>query len=113
MPGEGWLPPVVGLLRLDNAQFLAATRESAAAMKKTQAEGKGAYATLGAGAEKALKAISVASGVAAVASIMLATEFDSAMERVHTQAGASQAEVEKMSGAMLRSEEHTSELQSR
>src|SRR6266496_1259655 len=70
-------------------------------MKRTQAEGKGAYATLGAGAEKALKAISVASGVAAVASIMLATKFDSAMERVHTQAGASQAEVEKMSGAML------------
>jgi TP901 family phage tail tape measure protein len=101
MAGEGWLPPVVGLLRLDNAQFLAATRESTAAMKTTQAEGKGAYATLGAGAEKALKAISVASGVAAVASIMLATKFDSAMERVHTQAGASQAEVEKMSGAML------------
>src|SRR6266536_3078903 len=70
-------------------------------MRKTQAEGKGAYATLGAGAEKALKAISVASGVAAVASIMLATKFDAAMERVHTQAGASQAEVEKMSGAML------------
>ncbi len=101
MAGEGWLPPVVGLLRLDNAQFLAATRESTAAMKRTQAEGKGAYATLGAGAEKALKAISVASGVAAVASIALATKFDSAMERVHTQAGASQAEVEKMSGAML------------
>src|SRR6266508_3061067 len=36
-----------------------------------------------------------------VASIMLATKFDAAMERVHTQAGASQAEVEKMSGAML------------
>src|SRR6266540_2981902 len=80
---------------------MAATRESGAAMRKTQAEGKGAYATLGAGAEKALKAISVASGVAAVASIMLATKFDAAMERVHTQAGASQAEVEKMSGAML------------
>src|SRR6266487_4047477 len=80
---------------------MAASRESVGAMKKTQAEGKGAYATLGAGAEKALKAISVASGVAAVASIMLATKFDAAMERVHTQAGASQAEVEKMSGAML------------
>ncbi len=101
MPGEGWLPPVVGLLRLDNAQFLAATRESTAAMKTTQAEGKGAYATLGAGAEKALKAISVASGIAAVASIALATKFDSAMERVHTQAGAAQAEVEKMGPALL------------
>src|SRR6266540_2446022 len=50
---------------------------------------------------KALKGIAIASGGAAVASIKLATEFDSAMERVHTQAGASQAEVEKMSGAML------------
>src|SRR6266536_3091911 len=80
---------------------MAATRESTAAMKRTQAEGKGAYAGLGAGAEKALKAISVASGAAAVASIVLATKFDSAMERVHTQAGASQAEVEKMSGALL------------
>jgi len=89
------------LLRLDNAQFLAATRESTAAMKTTQAEGKGAYATLGAGAEKALKAISVASGIAAVASIALATKFDSAMERVHTQAGAAQAEVEKMGPALL------------
>src|SRR6266545_7415568 len=100
MPGD-FLPPLVGILRLNNAQFMAATRESGAAMKKTQAEGKGAYATLGAGAEKALKGIAIASGVAAVASIKLATEFDSAMERVHTQAGASQAEVEKMSGAML------------
>src|SRR6266545_32579 len=100
MPGE-YLPPLVGILRLDNAQFMAASRESGAAMRKTQAEGKGAYATLGAGAEKALKGIAIASGVAAVASIKLATEFDSAMERVHTQAGASQAEVEKMSGAML------------
>src|SRR6266536_2281724 len=80
---------------------MAATRESTAAMKRTQAEGKGAYAGLGAGAEKALKAISVASGAAAVASIVLATKFDSAMERVHTQAGASQQEVEKMSGALL------------
>ena len=100
MPGD-FLPPLVGILRLNNAQFMAATRESGAAMRKTQAEGKGAYATLGAGAEKALKGIAIASGVAAVASIKLATEFDSAMERVHTQAGASQAEVEKMSGAML------------
>src|SRR6266487_6248315 len=80
---------------------MAASRESVGAMKKTQAEGKGAYATLGAGAEKALKAISVASGIAAVASIALATKFDSAMERVHTQAGAAQAEVEKMGPAML------------
>jgi TP901 family phage tail tape measure protein len=100
VPGD-FLPPLVGVLRLNNAQFMAATRESGAAMRKTQAEGKGAYATLGAGAEKALKAISVASGAAAVASLMLATKFDSAMERVHTQAGAGQAEVEKMSGAML------------
>src|SRR6266487_3766821 len=80
---------------------MAASRESVGAMKKTQAEGKGAYATLGAGAEKALKAISVASGIAAVASIALATKFDSAMERVHTQAGAAQAEVEKMGPALL------------
>jgi len=80
---------------------MAATRESTAAMRKAQAEGKGAYATLGAGAEKALKGIAIASGAAAVASIALATKFDAAMERVHTQAGASQAEVEKMSGAML------------
>ncbi len=101
MPGEGWLPPLVGILRLNNAQFMAATRESTAAMRKAQAEGKGAYATLGAGAEKALKGIAIASGAAAVASIALATKFDAAMERVHTQAGASQAEVEKMSGAML------------
>ena len=100
MAGE-YLPPVVGLLRLDNAQFMAASRESGAAMRKTQAEGKGPYASLGAGAEKALKAISVASGVAAVASIALATKFDSAMERVHTQAGAAQAEVEKMGPALL------------
>lgn len=100
MAGD-FLPPLVGILRLDNAQFMAATRESTVAMKQAQAEGKGAYATLGAGAEKALKAISVASGVAAVASIALATKFDAAMERVHTQAGASQAEVERMSGAML------------
>src|SRR6266540_1322858 len=80
---------------------MAASRESGAAMRKTQAEGKGAYASLGAGAEKALKAISVASGAAAVASIMLATKFDSAMERVHTQAGAAQSEVEKMGPALL------------
>src|SRR5262245_36479758 len=99
--GGDFLAPVVGILRLENAQFMAATRESGAAMKSMAAEGKLSAGGFGQAAERALKTISIASGVAAVASIKLATDFDSAMERIHTQAGASQAEVDRMKGKIL------------
>src|SRR5438445_1744210 len=49
----------------------------------------------------AITAAAVGMGAAAIASIDMAAKFQSSMELIHTQAGAAQSEVEKMSKSVL------------
>ncbi|HZQ33728.1 MAG TPA: phage tail tape measure protein [Mycobacterium sp.] len=84
--------------------FLALDSQAAASFdrmgKKTLALGSSSAATL-----KQVKAlglgIAVAGATAAVASIKLASQFQTSMTQLQTQAGASRAEVQRMSKAML------------
>ena len=102
MAGE--LPPVVAVVRASIADFQAkmgvvkgemddVSKSSTGLVSKLSSVGKG-VAIMGA-------ASAVAFGAFAVASVVSAAKFQSSMETIHTQAGASQAEVDKMSKAVL------------
>ena len=92
-----FLPPVVAKLIADTAEFTAAMGAAKAETAGLQA----ANARLAAAGKVAMAALAV--GVAAVAyeSVKLAKNFDQTMELVHTQAGASQAEVDSLKRSVL------------
>jgi TP901 family phage tail tape measure protein len=92
-----FLPPVLVRLLADVGEFNAAMGESEAKLS-----GFGAAQQKMAGAGKvAMLALGVAAAGVAVESVKLAASFNQQMEVIHTQAGASQAEVEKLKGAVL------------
>lgn len=92
-----FLPPVVATLLGEIGQF-----------KAKMAEAKGEMATVGSSAGKMAvlgKAGLAGLGIAAVAigyeSVKMGTSFQSAMELIHTQAGASQQEVNRLGKSVL------------
>ena len=95
------LPPVVAILTANTTEFMAKMGEAGAAMGGLEAEGGGKLATLGKVGGLALAAIGAAAVGIGAYSIDAASKFDSAMELIHTQAGASQSEVDKLKGAVL------------
>jgi phage-related protein len=93
----GFLPPVIAVLGASIGEFTAKMGEARAEMRTTE----GSFAEAGALGKGALLGIgAVALGVG-YESVKMAAGFDQAMEMVHTQAGASQAEVDKLKGSVL------------
>jgi TP901 family phage tail tape measure protein len=95
------LPPVVAILTANTTEFMAKMGEAGAAMGGLEEEGGGKLQTLGKVGGLAFAAIGVAAVAVGAYSIDAASKFDSAMETIHTQAGASQSEVDKMKSAVL------------
>lgn len=93
----GFLPPVVAVLTASISEFEAKMGEARTQMATTQATA-GKLSAIG---KYALLGMATAAGVVAVASVHLASNFDAAMELIHTQAGASQAEVESLKNSVL------------
>lgn len=92
-----FLPPVVVKLLADVAEFNAAMGEAGAKLEGFQA----AQAKLAGAGKVAMAGLALAAAGVAVESVNLAQKFDQAMELIHTQAGASQAEVEALKGKVL------------
>jgi len=93
----GFLPPTVAYLLGNITGFKAAMGEARGEMDatKTSMEQAGAFGKV------ALLGIGVAAVGVGYESVKMATGFDQAMEMVHTQAGASQQEVDKLKGSVL------------
>jgi TP901 family phage tail tape measure protein len=72
------------------------------ALLRTTSRGSTALRTLGTAAGYGAAGGIAALSVAIVGSVKAAASFESALERVHTQAGASQREVDNMRGALLK-----------
>jgi TP901 family phage tail tape measure protein len=103
--GFGGLPPILGILTLSISEFEAKLGEARLQMRETARMGS---STLGGGAGGLggmVKTGLLAAAVAAVAfgaeSVKMAAKFSSSMEQVHTQAGASQHEVDALKGKVL------------
>lgn len=92
-----YLPPVVARLIADVGEFNAAMGEAGTKLKGFEA----AQAKMAGAGKVAMAALGVAVVAVAAESVKLASEFNQTMELVHTQAGASQAEVESLKGAVL------------
>ena len=93
----GFLPPVVAELRANIADFSAKMGEARTEMRTTE----GSFAQAGALGKGALLGIGAVAVGVGYESVKLAAGFDQAMEMVHTQAGASQREVDKLKGSVL------------
>src|SRR6185369_2174122 len=93
----GYLPPVVAEIVAETGKFKAGMAEA-----KAEVDSFGGAVTKAAAVGKVALA-GLAIGVTAVGyeSVKMAANFDQAMEMIHTQAGASQAEVESMKDAVL------------
>jgi TP901 family phage tail tape measure protein len=92
-----FLPPVVARLVADVGEFNAAMGESEAKLTGFSA----AQSKLAGAGKVAMLALGVAAAGVAVESVKLAASFDQTMELVHTQAGASQQEVEALKNSVL------------
>lgn len=97
----GALPPVVAELVATNTEFMAKMAESKAAMEDVSKSGGGAFQKLSSIGGAALAGIAGGAVAVGAASVVMSVKFQDAMEQIHTQAGASQAEVDKMSTAIL------------
>jgi TP901 family phage tail tape measure protein len=92
-----YLPPVVARLIADVGEFNAAMGEAGAKLEGFQA----AQAKLAGAGKVAMLAMGAAAAGVAYESVKLASNFNQAMELIHTQAGASQAEVEGLKNSVL------------
>lgn len=92
---------LLAVLKGETGDFTAKMAEASAQLKGVEAEGSGAFSKLGSVATTALVGIAGAAVTVGAASIGMASKFDAAMEQIHTQAGASQAEVDSMKNSVL------------
>jgi len=92
-----YLPPVVARLIADVGEFNAAMGEAGAKLKGFEA----AQAKMAGAGKVAMLALGAAVIGVGVESVKLAANFDQQMELIHTQAGASQAEVEALKNKVL------------
>ena len=93
----GYLPPVVAEVIAEVGKYSAGMGQVKAEMSSLEA------ATTKMAAAGKMAMVGLAVGVAAVGfeSVKLAMNFDQTMELIHTQAGASQAEVEQLKQKVL------------
>lgn len=92
-----FLPPVVAKLIADVGEFNAAMGASEAKLTGFSA----AQQKLAGAGKVAMLALGVAAAGVAYESVKLAASFDQTMELIHTQAGASQQEVERLKNSVL------------
>lgn len=92
-----FLPPVVAKLIADVGEFNAAMGASEAKLTGFQA----AQSKLAGAGKVAMAGLAIATAAVAYESVKLASSFNQTMELVHTQAGASQAEVEALKKSVL------------
>lgn len=95
------MPPVLVELKASSSDFMAKMGEARAETAKLSTQGASNLAKFAAVGKAALLGITVGAAAVAVESLKMAADFQSAMELIHTQAGASQAEVDRMSKAVL------------
>lgn len=93
----GFLPPTVAYLLGNITDFKAKMDEAGVKAEETDAKMKG----LGAGSAAMFLGLGAAVLGVGYESVKMASGFDQAMEMVHTQAGASQSEVDKLKGSVL------------
>jgi phage-related protein len=93
----GFLPPVIAVLGASIGEFTAKMGEARTEMRTTE----GSFAQAGALGKGALLGIGLVAAGVGYESVKMAAGFDQAMEMVHTQAGASQQEVDKLKGSVL------------
>jgi TP901 family phage tail tape measure protein len=94
----GFLPPVVAEIVAEVGKFSAAMGETKAEMTGLQA----ATTKLAAAGKVAMLGLAAAVVGVGYESVKLAANFDQTMELVHTQAGASQAEVDALKDSVLK-----------
>lgn len=94
---DSFLPPVIALLLADVKGFKAGMVEARGEMAATN----DSFARLGSIGKTAMLAIGAAALAVGAYSVDMAAKFDRAMELIHTQAGASQVEVEKLKNEVL------------
>ncbi|MDQ5839963.1 MAG: hypothetical protein M3537_02170, partial [Chloroflexota bacterium] len=99
MADLGSLTARIGLDTLGLAAGVAAAKGELAALNTSGSNSLRALQTVGAAAFLGLAA---AAGIVGGASVLAAADFEAAMLRVRTQAGASQGEVDNMTQAILR-----------
>jgi len=93
----GFLPPTVAVLTASISDFSAKMGEARTEMQTTE----GSFAQAGALGKGALLGIGVVAAGVGYESVKMAAGFDQAMEMVHTQAGASQSEVDALKSKVL------------
>src|SRR5581483_8089185 len=93
----GFLPPTVAYLLGNITDYKAKMDEAGVKAEETDAKMKG----LGAGSSAMFLGLGAAVLGVGYESVKMASGFDQAMEMVHTQAGASQQEVDKLKGSVL------------
>jgi TP901 family phage tail tape measure protein len=92
-----FLPPTIAILQANISQFSAKMGEAREEMRTTE----GSFAQAGALGKGMLLGIGAVAVGVGYESVKMAAGFDQAMEMVHTQAGASQQEVDKLKGSVL------------
>lgn len=97
----GALPPVVAHLLADTRQFSASMMKAGGELETLEAKGATRFTKLASIGKAAALGIGVAAIGIGVASVHMASQFDQQMERVHTQAGATQHEVDALKGKVL------------
>ncbi|GIG57401.1 hypothetical protein Lfu02_17730 [Longispora fulva] len=96
------LPPVFVELRGNIAHFSMKMGEAKTEIKGLETEGSANLAKLGTVAKYALAGIAVAAAGAAVKTLEMGADFQSAMTRVHTGAGESEANMKLVSDGVLK-----------
>jgi TP901 family phage tail tape measure protein len=91
---DEFLPPVVAELMLNSSQFTAGLGKAEAQMSTTGTKLLSISKATAAG-------FAVMGAAVAAYSVKMASDFDAAMERVHTQAGATQKEVDSLKKSVL------------
>lgn len=97
MSVAGYLPPVIAEVLGEIGQYSAQMGKAKAEMTGLQ----GATTRLAAMGKVAMAGLGIAVAAVGYESVKLAADFDQTMELVHTQAGASQAEVEALKNKVL------------
>jgi TP901 family phage tail tape measure protein len=94
-------PPVVAHLMADIGEFAAKMGEAEALQAKVTQSGAASWKSAGKQMMTTGGIMAAAAGAVAAETIHMASEFDAYMERVHTQAGASQHEVDSLKQSVL------------
>jgi TP901 family phage tail tape measure protein len=95
------LPPILVELKANAGSFVAGMKEAQHEVQKLGTQSAGHMQKFAAVGKAALFGVGAAAVGVSVVSLKMGMDFQAAMELIHTQAGASQVEVNKMSKAVL------------